>query len=273
MDGGGDADACDAPGADATFRLQALHRRDDAADIGRPGGGELVALVLAARIDVVVGADVGVQEVDVDALQPHRREAGFERGPDAVFGLARRRRSQTALAGEPHALGRSPLEGLGDHRLAVPIERGGVDQVDPGVGGRAQGGDRFGLAGLAPELPEAAAAQREAADGGQGPQRVGLHHRLPLVGALAGPSRSARAVQGADLVAVRVAQVGEVEPVLALPGRIFDRGPAVGQAGGVPGVRLRLGRGGEARRCRRWRGWPACPSIGSVTAKVPVGVR
>src|SRR5579871_5166154 len=61
---------------------------------------------------------------------------------------------------------------------------------------------------------------------------------------------SRQAVQAAELVAVGVAQVGEVEAAAgALSRRVFDRDPAVGEAGGVPGVRFRRGLAGEAEGC------------------------
>src|SRR6185312_2488456 len=54
------------------------------------------------------------------------------------------------------------------------------------------------------------------------------------------------AMQGAELVAVRIAQIGEIElahPTLAHARRVFDRGAAIGDAGVVPGFRL-VARGG-----------------------------
>src|SRR3954470_4614497 len=67
----------------------------------------------------------------------------------------------------------------------------------------------------------------------------------------AAPSPSGReAVQGAELVAVGVAQVGEgelAEAALADARRVLDGRAAVGDAGGVPGVGLCRRLAGEAQ--------------------------
>ena len=79
-------------------------------------------------------------------------------------------------------------------------------------------------------------------------------------------------LQGADLVAVGVAQIGEVELAgfaFAHARRVFAGFAAVGDAGGVPGIAL-IGRlYGEADRAAvRVAG---LPSIGFDTANTPLG--
>jgi hypothetical protein len=156
--------AGDPPGADSAFGFQGLHSRDHMIDIGRPGGGELVAAVLTASEDVVIGADIRVQEIDVRPLQPHGRETGVQRRAH----LGRRRlgrwAAEIAFGGEAQPGRRRALKGVGYHGLAVAIERRGVDQIDAGVHRLAQGGHRLGLAGLTPDLAKAAAAEGQAAD-------------------------------------------------------------------------------------------------------------
>jgi len=136
--------------------------------------------VLIAGVLVVVCADVGVQEVDVQPLQLHRRQAGLERRHQPGRRLVRGRTAEIAFAGEAHARRRRPLESSADHRLAVPIERRGIDEVDPAVYRSLQGGDGFIAVGLAPQLAETAAAQSKPADGLQRAKVVGLHGVRPI---------------------------------------------------------------------------------------------
>src|ERR1019366_9546606 len=65
-DGGGQAHAGYAPGADPAAPLQILQRRRRLIDIDAPGRGELRAVFVAEGVDRVVLADVAVQEEDVD---------------------------------------------------------------------------------------------------------------------------------------------------------------------------------------------------------------
>ena len=83
-------------------------------------------------------------------------------------------------------------------------------------------------------------------------------------------------MQGADLVAVRIAQIGEIHlanGALAHARRVFTGRAAIGDAGSVPGVGLRR-RGATAKPIVPPLATVAgLPSIGKDTEKTPVGVR
>ena len=129
------------------------------------------------QVFVVVGTNVGVQEEDVEPFQPHGRKGRVQRPLQPFGDLARRRAAEIALAGEAHADRRRALERRADHRLAVLIERRGVDQVDPAVDRGAHRGDRLVAVGLAPQLAQPAAAEGQAADASKRAE-IAVAHRV-----------------------------------------------------------------------------------------------
>ena len=108
-------------------------------------------------------------------IEAHIGQTGVERLRQARLGFAGWRRAQLAFGGDAHAVGKPAAKGLEDHGLAGAIHRGGIKERDPAIDRTVERGDRFVCGGFAPSLTDPAAAQREAADRTDRPQRCRLH--------------------------------------------------------------------------------------------------
>ena len=177
-------EALQAPVARGPLRL------DDLA--GREGGGADVADL--ALVDEVaerrqrlldVGARVGavdLVEVDPVGAQPPQRVLDRADDPAArvalpVGVLAHR---VVELRGEDDVVAPAAGERLADDLLglALPVDVGGVDEVDPGVQRRVDDPDRLVVVGVAPRA-EHHRAEAELADRHAGATQLAMLHRLP----------------------------------------------------------------------------------------------
>ena len=131
--------------------LQVFERGHDLVDVLAPRRRELRAVLVAVRVDEVVGADVAVQEEHVDPVEPHRGQARverrLERGRDRPRAPARPSWHFVVIA---HARGQRAAERGADDRFARAVHRRGVDEVDARVDRGVQRRDRLVLGASRP---------------------------------------------------------------------------------------------------------------------------
>ena len=104
----GNADAGDAPGAYTPVGDEPLAGWDEALDIGRPT--RCGTIDIGAGV-VVVGNDVRVQEEEIDALEPHAREALIEAAHNIAFDFSSGRCPKPVLGRHSDAGGQPAIEG------------------------------------------------------------------------------------------------------------------------------------------------------------------
>ena len=174
QDAFGNADAGDAPGADAPVGDEPLADRDEALDIRGPARSGTVDVGAGV---VVVGNDVGMQEEEVDALEPHAREALIEAAHDIAFDLSGGRRAQPVLGRHADAGGQPAIEGRADNALglAVAVGRRHVEQRDAAVDRGAYRRNAFLARGRSPELANPAATKGERTHRPEPAKHAGLH--------------------------------------------------------------------------------------------------
>ena len=177
----GDADAGDAPGADAPVGDEPFAGRNEALDVGRPARCGTVNVGAGV---VVVGNDVRVQKEEVDALEPHAREALIEAAHNIAFDLSRGRCAEPVLCRHPDAGGQPTIEGRAHHalRLTVAVGRRHVEQRDATVNRGAHRRNAFIARGRSPELANPAAAKGERAHRPEPTKHAGFHGGLEYDG-------------------------------------------------------------------------------------------
>ena len=153
------------------------HRRPPRVGVGGPARRPAVLVLAELGEHAAVLDDVGVQEAQIDAVEPQRLEAAFDRSADPVLGPFVDRVAEHHLGGDAHAGGQRAREGLGDDALglAAPVRGREVEQVDARGDGRVHGGDGLVAVGRSPDLAEPAAAEAQDADGPERAERSVLH--------------------------------------------------------------------------------------------------
>jgi hypothetical protein len=145
--------------------------------IDAPRGGETRPGVIVPGVDVIVGAEVAVQEEDVGAVHAHDRQAGVQGGLKLRRRSAGRRLSKLALGGDAQVRRKGAFEGLADHGLAIAIHGRGINEVYARVHGGMHSGHGLFQGGFAPASPQTPAAQRQAAHAGERAELGRLHAR------------------------------------------------------------------------------------------------
>ena len=125
-----------------------------------------------------------MQEEEVDALEPHAREALIEAAHNIAFDLSSRRRAEPVLGRHPDAGGQPAIEGRAHNalRLAVAVGRRHVEQRDAAVDRGAYRRNAFIARGRSPELANPAATEGERTHGPEPAKHAGFHGGLEYDG-------------------------------------------------------------------------------------------
>ena len=172
------ADAGQAPGGDQPFADETLEDRADMIDKGRVEGHPACRIGPGRKM-VRIGYDIRMQEEQIEMLQAQPVQARFDRPAQQRLDIGRPRLAEIAFAGDPHACRQFAVKSRADNllRFAVAVARGEVEEVDAGRNRCAHGSDAFLETGLAPQHPEAAAAQGQGRDRRQSAERMVPHQR------------------------------------------------------------------------------------------------
>ncbi len=127
-------------------------------DVGRPA--RCGPIDVGAGV-VAVGNDVGMQEEEVDTLEPHACKALIEAAHNIAFDLSSGRSAKSVLGRYSDASGQPAFEGRADNplRLAVAVCRRHVEQRDAAVDRGAYRRDAFIARSRSPELANPAATK------------------------------------------------------------------------------------------------------------------
>ena len=118
-----------------------------------------------------------MQEEEVDALEPHAREALIEAAHDIAFDLSSGRRAKPVLGRHSDAGGQPAIKGRAHNvlRLAVAVGRRHVEQRDAAVDRGTYRRNAFIARGRSPELANSAAAKGERTHGPEPAKHAGFH--------------------------------------------------------------------------------------------------
>jgi len=142
---------------------------------------------------VLVRHDVGVQEEQIQVVELQQPQTGLYRLPQDRRDPGAGRISEVALAGDPDTRWQAPAECLAHHALglAIAIARRHVEQVDPGIDRRPDGGNTLFECSFAPQHAEAAATEGQRGYRRKGAEWMQVHGVLRSIGSkgfLAGPA-------------------------------------------------------------------------------------
>jgi hypothetical protein len=125
-----------------------------------------------------------VQKEEVDALEPHAREALIEAAHNIAFDLSCRRRAEPVLCRHPDAGGQPTIEGRAHNalRLTVAVGRRHVEQRDATVHRGTYRRDAFIARGRPPELANPATTEGQRAHWPEPTKHAGFHGGLEYGG-------------------------------------------------------------------------------------------